>query len=156
MFFLPARRDGVFGWPHYNENMINDEIIKYVAKERARGVEDATLHRELMSKGWGEQDIAEVLRTSTSDGTPVPAAFPVKPKCPPSFSWEYVQYLFEGRIGRLYYFEGGLIIILATILIMFLAAGVLYYLDFHFGALIFLWIPLWLLFTIFHYLELIY
>jgi uncharacterized membrane protein YhaH (DUF805 family) len=41
--------------------MNNEEIMKYIADERARGVRDEDIKKELLAKGWKEEDVSGAL-----------------------------------------------------------------------------------------------
>ncbi len=53
--------------------MNNEEIKKYVADERARGVRDEDIKKELITKGWKEGDVQSVMGM----GGPVPGSAPI-------------------------------------------------------------------------------
>ena len=85
--------------------MIN-EIVKYVTDERARGVRDEDIRNALIANKWSEADITEAL----VGNAPAAAPAATMEKCDSRFSIEYVKYLFQGRVGRFYYFEGAIMI----------------------------------------------
>ena len=47
--------------------MEKDTLVAYIATERARGVTDENIRTELLTKGWGEQEVRNVLGTGASD-----------------------------------------------------------------------------------------
>ena len=69
---------------------MNEEIKKYIDGERARGVDDAAIKSELLSKGWKEEDVNAGFGIAVSAG-----AAPLGPRK-------------IARIGRLRYFLGPL------------------------------------------------
>ena len=69
---------------------MNEEIKKYIDGERARGVSDAAMRSELLSKGWKEGDVNICLGVIVSSAAPVAPMGKV------------------ARIGRLRYFLGPL------------------------------------------------
>lgn len=54
--------------------MINDQLISYVASERARGVSDETIRTALLAQGWQEADVTEVLGTLSAAKAPLPTS----------------------------------------------------------------------------------
>ena len=93
---------------------MNNEITKYINDERARGVRDEDIRIALIANKWSEADINEALVGNASVVTPVEAT----KKCELGFSIEYLKYLFQGRIGRFYYLEGGVITGLMLLLLL--------------------------------------
>lgn len=57
--------------------MNNEEIQKYIADERARGVRDEDIKKELLAKGWREEDVNSAIGTTQSQG-----GAPVSPMTP--------------------------------------------------------------------------
>ncbi len=69
---------------------MNEEIKKYINEERVRGVSDAAIRSELLSKGWKEEDVNACLPVIVSSGAPLAPTGKI------------------ARIGRLRYFLGPL------------------------------------------------
>jgi uncharacterized membrane protein YhaH (DUF805 family) len=69
--------------------MNNEEIMKYIADERARGVRDEDIKKELLAKGWKEEDVNGVLSSPTS----------VQPNN------IYVGGMFTGRLDKSHYLK---------------------------------------------------
>jgi uncharacterized membrane protein YhaH (DUF805 family) len=98
--------------------MTNEQLVQYIAEERARGVIDESIRKELLNSGWREADVIEALSGSGSISTT------------PENNVGFFRRLPRGRIGRMRYFLGGLTLgILAVIpfFILILAWGVLGY-----------------------------
>jgi uncharacterized membrane protein YhaH (DUF805 family) len=71
--------------------MNNEEIQKYIADERARGVRDEDIKKELLAKGWKENDVNIGLGISVTAASVHSQEF--------SFA-----HMFEGRLKRWQYF----------------------------------------------------
>jgi uncharacterized membrane protein YhaH (DUF805 family) len=69
--------------------MNNEEIQKYIAGERARGVRDEDIKKELLSKGWKEEDVNRALSSTTA----------IQPKN------IYVGGMFTGRLDKKQYLK---------------------------------------------------
>jgi uncharacterized membrane protein YhaH (DUF805 family) len=69
--------------------MNNEEIQKYIADERARGVRDEDIKKELLAKGWKDEDINGALSSTTAQQ-------------PNNI---YVGWMFTGRLDKKQYLK---------------------------------------------------
>lgn len=93
-------------------NRMNEEIKKYVTDERARGVSDADIKKELLTKGWKEEDVNAGLGVVVASAAPVHTS---------EFSF---MHMFEGRLGRWQCFVASMVCMLA-LMVLVMIVGVL-------------------------------
>ncbi len=97
----------------HNTSMINEQIITYVAVERARGVSNDAIRGALLTQGWKGEDVDSAM----GDGVSISAG------TSRDFS---LQNLFEGRLMRWQYFITGLqfgLVFLAIVVGVGLSSG---------------------------------